>query len=218
MLEDSALFRGIAQTERSRLLDCLVKARKAYEKGAYIFRAGEACNLVGIVEIGGVHVVQESFWGDRSLLTRVGPGGVFGEAFPCAGIDTLPVSAVAAENCQVLLLDAEKLLAPCKPACPGHRRLVENLLTLLARKNVTLTQKMTHLTRRTTREKLLSYLSEQAQRSGSAEFDIPFTRQELADYLSVDRSALSGVLCTLRDDGVLRFRKNHFCLLHPTTD
>ncbi len=217
-MEKQPLFRGIAEPELSRLLRCLIKARKTYEKGAYIFRAGEACKLVGIVESGGVHVVQESFWGDRSILTHVGPGGVFGEAFPCAGIAVLPVSAVAAESCRVLLLDAEKLLAPCDPACSGHIQLMENLLSILARKNVMLTQKMTHITRRTTREKLLSYLSEQALRSGSAEFDIPFTRQELADYLAVDRSAMSGVLCGLRDEGILRFRKSHFCLIHPASD
>lgn len=209
------LFDGIAEADLRTLVACLDGGARAYEKGEYMLHADDPCAWVGIVCMGSAHVVQEDFWGNRSLLARLGPGDIFGEAFACAGVASLPVGVVAAERCSVRLLRADKLCAPCSNACPGHTRLMQNLLVLLAHKNVTLTRKIAHLTRRGTREKVLSYLSEQARLAGCAQFDIPFTRQELADYLSVDRSALSAVLCALRDEGTLRFRRNHFHLLRP---
>lgn len=207
------LFDGIDGPDLRRLIVCLDAGAHAYERGEYVLRAGDPCAWVGIVCAGSAHVVQEDFWGNRSLLARLGPGDLFGEAFACAGVASLPVSVVAAGRCDVRLLRADKLCAPCPAVCPGHARLMQNLLALLAQKNVSLTRKISHLTRRGTREKVLSYLSEQARLAGNAQFDIPFTRQELADYLSVDRSALSAVLCALRDEGALQFQRHRFHLL-----
>ena len=156
---------------------------------------------------GGVHIIREDFWGNRSIVGLAGPGEIFAESYALAG-KPLAVSVLAATDGRALFLDA------------GHlsERLSANLLALLAEKNLMLTEKMRHMARRTTREKLLSYLSAQALRAGTAEFDIPLDRQQLADFLAVDRSAMSAALGKLRDEGVLEFRKNHFRLLRREDD
>ena len=204
------LFDQISEAELGSLLRCLKAVVKRYVKGSFIFSAGESAQKVGIVLNGSVHVIKEDYWGDATILTDIGPGGVFGEAFACAGRERLPVSVVSAQECEVLLIDCKKMLAACSAACAYHGRLIQNLITILADKNILLTQKIDVLTRRTTREKLLAYLSAQAREAGDRKFHIPFNRQELAEYLSVDRSALSNELSKMRNEGILRFHKNAF--------
>jgi len=138
---------------------------------------------------------------------------LFGEAFACSGMKTLPVSVVAAVKSEVLLMDYRGIVHPCASSCPCHVQMIRNLVREMAEKSVRLTGKMEHILCRTTREKLLSYLSAEAEKAGEPSFSIPFNRQELADFLAVDRSAMSAALCRLRDEGVLEFSKNHFRLL-----
>ncbi|GHV49629.1 Crp/Fnr family transcriptional regulator [Synergistales bacterium] len=175
--------------------------------------AGEDVTAIGIVLSGGVHVLQEDFWGSRAILSHVAPGELFAEAFSCAGVGSLPVSVITTEPSEILFLDYKRVATTCSSSCAFHTGLIKNMMQILAGGNVMLTQKIEHLTRHTTREKLLSYLSEQARQAGQSAFEVPFNRQELADYLSVDRSAMSSELCKMRDDGILRFCKNHFELL-----
>ncbi|GHV57605.1 Crp/Fnr family transcriptional regulator [Deltaproteobacteria bacterium] len=209
----SPLFAGVAEADLGALLRCLAAVKKRFPKGGFIWAEGNRAGLVGLTLSGAVHVLREDFWGGRLILGRVEPGGLFGESFACAGSGRLPVSVQAAEESEVLFLDCRKILAPCASACAFHARVVRNLARILAEKNILLTRKLEHITRPTTREKLLSYLSEEARRAGGDSFDIPFTRQELADYLAVDRSALSGVLSKMRADKLLRCRRGHFELL-----
>ena len=143
-------------------------------------------------------------------MARIEPGGLFGEAFACTGIEKFPFSVIAAEPSDVLFVKCRHILSPCPSVCAFHATLIKNLTLILATKNIALAQKLKHLTRPTTREKLLSYLSEQAQLTHSKSFDIPFNREQLADYLSVDRSALSAVLSHLKKDKLLHYHKNHF--------
>ena len=196
------LFRGIAAGELPALLDRSSAREVRFAKGELLLHRGETPRSLGLVLEGGVHIIREDFWGNRSIVGLAGPGEIFAESYALAG-KPLAVSVLAATDGRVLFLDA------------GHlsERLSANLLTLLAEKNLMLTEKMRHMARRTTREKLLSYLSAQALRAGTAEFDIPLDRQQLADFLAVDRSAMSAALGKLRDEGVLEFRKNHFRLL-----
>ncbi|MDR2523255.1 MAG: Crp/Fnr family transcriptional regulator [Synergistaceae bacterium] len=210
LLRNCPLFAGFDEADLRALLMCLSAVRKHFEKNTFVFVMDERAGLVGIVLSGAVHVVREDFWGGREILTRVEPGGLFGEAFACAGVEKLPVSAVADEESHVLLLDCQRFLKPCPSACTFHHKLIKNLTHILARKNVMLTQKLECVTRRTTREKLLCYLSERARLAGGRAFDIPFDRQELADYLSVDRSAMSAELSKMRTKGLLRYHRNHF--------
>ena len=143
----------------------------------------------------------------------LGAGEVFGESYACLPEEAIPIRAVAAEPAEVLLLEVRRVLTTCPSACAFHARLIRNLLEVLAVKNLTMNEKLIHLTQRTTRDKLLSYLSACSARAGEPEFEIPYNRQQLADYLSVDRSAMSAELSRLRAQGILVCKKNRFRLL-----
>lgn len=218
VLTTCPLFKGIEKNELEPLLKCLSAVPKTFDKNQFVFMAGEPASSVGIVLSGSVTILQEDFWGNRSILARLGPGEIFAEAFSCADNDILPVSVAASEKTQILLVDCKKIVTTCSSACEFHSNLIKNLLTIMSKKNAQLTRKIEHLSRPTTREKLLSYLSSQAQQHGRSSFDIPFNRQELADYLSVDRSAMSTELGKMRDEGLLDFNRNHFELYSHTDD
>lgn len=202
------LFRGVPAEELPALLARASARTCAFQKGELLLRRGDVTRRLGLVLEGTVHIIREDFWGNRSIVGLAGPGEVFAESYALAG-EPLEVSVLAAAPGAALFLEADGLT---------DARLTANLLHLLARKNLMLTRKMRHMARRTTRDKLLSYLSAQALAAGSSEFDIPMDRQQLADYLAVDRSAMSAALGKLRDEGVLTFRKNHFRLLGEERD
>ncbi|MDR3051063.1 MAG: Crp/Fnr family transcriptional regulator [Oscillospiraceae bacterium] len=207
------LFAGIEASDLAAMLGCLSAVKRQYSKGSFVFSAGDAAAFVGIVLFGRVHILKEDFWGNRTILSEITPPQLFGEAFACAGETALPVSAMVVEDSEILMLDYRRMVATCSSACSFHTAFIKNMMLILAQRNRALVEKMEHITRRTTREKLLSYLSEQVKRQGTNAIDIPFDRQELADYLAVERSALSAELSKMRDAGLLRFHKNHFVLL-----
>ena len=157
-------------------------------------------------------IIQEDFWGNRNILAAVGAGHCFAETFACSPGAVLNVSVIAETNVQVLFLNVKRILTTCPSTSSHHSRMIRNLLSELAEKNLRLNEKITHLGQRSRRAKILSYLSAEAQRHGSAEFDIAFSRQQLADYLSVDRSGLSMELSRMQEEGLLEYRKNHFVL------
>ncbi len=206
------LFLGIEGSERESLLGCLQAVRRRFKKGEMIFSAGDAPS-VGLLQSGAVQVTAEDPMGNRAIIGRMEAGDLFGEAFACAGAARMPFSVEAALDSEVLLIDVKKILITCPTACPFHSRLIENLMAILARKNIMLGAKIRHLSRRSTREKLLSYLSEQAREAGARSFSIPYNRQELADYLCVDRSAMSAELSKLKAEGFLDYDKNQFTFL-----
>ncbi len=209
-----ALFDGIEEEELQALLGCLSATVVRYERGRMIFCSGERLERFGVVLAGQVQVFQDDYYGKRSILVQMGTGSLVGESFACAQTEALPISVAATADTDLLLIDYRRLVRPCAKACDFHGRLIQNMLGIVASKNVSLTQKIEFASRRTTREKLLAYLSVEAQRVGNSHFYIPFNRQELADYLFVERSALSAELSRLRRDGVLDFNKNEFTL-HP---
>ncbi|MDR0862750.1 MAG: Crp/Fnr family transcriptional regulator [Oscillospiraceae bacterium] len=204
------LFQGIAESDLSSLLACLSSVRRRFAKGDFVFSADDAAAQVGVVLEGGVNIIQEDYWGNRVILSHVETGELFGEAFACAGVPKLPVSVVAAEASVILLIDLARIVTTCSSACAFHAGMLQNLLQILARKNLSLIRKMEHVTRRTTREKLLSYLSARAKEVGYPSFDVPFNRQEMADYLAVDRSAMSAELSKMQSDGLLTYARSHF--------
>ncbi len=212
-LQHSPLFAGIDAKDLPALLSCLNARERAMQKEEIVLDAGDEPRYVGVVLAGSVRVVQEDYWGNRTILMIVPAGGLFAEAFSCAGVEAMPVCVVAHEEGTVLLIDCRRILTSCSSACSFHAVLIQNMVKILAGKNVMLTRKMEHITKKTTREKLLSYLSECAAAAGGDAFEIPFNRQELADYLSVERSALSSILSKLKDDGMLTYNKNQFVLL-----
>ncbi len=209
----SPLFAGIAEADCAAMLKCLGAAVKGYEKGEMVFLEGQPVRQVGVVCEGQVQVLREDARGDRSLLLQAFPGDLFAEAYSCALVEHLPVTVQAAERSQVLLLDYRRIITMCSSACAFHSRMVSNMLTGLARKNIQLAGRMDILSRRTTREKLLTYLSQQASLAGGDTFTVPVDRQELADLLCVERSAMSAELSRMRRDGLVDYRKDRFTLL-----
>jgi CRP-like cAMP-binding protein len=215
IIRHGSLFAGIDEADVVTMLDCLGAYQKHYAKNNFIFIADTPLSSampVGILLSGRVHLIQDDFWGNRSLIAQVEPGGLLGEAFACGELSRVPVSAMAAEASAILSVDYKRILTLCSSVCVFHSRLISNMIRILAEHNIRLIQKIEHITRRTTREKLRSYLSSQAQQAGTCRFDIPFNRQELADYLGVDRSAMSNELCKMRNEGLLQFDHNHFFL------
>lgn len=213
ILRGSKLFYGVSELELKEMLHCLKPQIKSYQKGSFIFYRGDAASAMGLVASGSVHILKEDYWGNRTILAEVSAGQLFGEAYACSDRQELAVSAAAAQDCEVLFLDVKQIFTVCSSACVHHTRLIQNLVRALADKNISLTAKIEHMSQRRLRDKVLSYLSDISRQQGNADFFIPFNRQQLADYLSVDRSALSNELCKLRDEGLLRFEKNHFWLL-----
>ena len=210
-IKTAPLFWDIEEAELPELLEALDAHSRRYQKGEIIMPEGEKTDSLGLVMSGSVLIVQDDFWGNRNILARITRGGIFAESFACTG-ERLTVGAQAESDCEIMRLKVEYVLKSCPKSCSAHSALVGNLIHELARKNLNFNSKLSHMGKRTTREKLMSYLSAQATKSGKNEFDIPFDRQQLADYLCVDRSAMSAQLCALRDEGILKFRKNHFVL------
>jgi len=208
----SFLFGGIGEEDRKSLLSCLSAEKKKFKKGEYVVRAGDPVRAVGIILSGRADVIKENFWGNRDIVTAVMPGETFAESYACMPETVSGVSVQAAEDTEVLFMNIRKILRTCSSACMFHTRLIQNLISLLAKKNILLNEKMTHVTQRSTREKLLSYLSSESVKRHSAYFDIPYDRQQLADYLSVDRSAMSAELSKMKKEKILDYEKNSFSL------
>ena len=173
---------------------------------------GESVNKVLVLLRGKACVIQENFWGHQEHIYHIKEGELFGQSYSCARTPVLPVSVVAEGGCETLFLNYQRMITFCPLACDFHTRFIHNMLRLVSEHNVKLENKLEHVCRRTTREKLLSYLSEQAMAKGGRDFDIPHNRQELAEYLCVDRSAMSSELSKMRAEGILDFQKNHFVL------
>ncbi|MDL2267951.1 Crp/Fnr family transcriptional regulator [Desulfovibrio sp. OttesenSCG-928-G15] len=212
-LEHNPLFADIDGNHVDAMLLCMQAKRQSYSRDDFVFMVGDRATSVGIVLTGGVRVVMDDLDGQRTILSHVGPGGLFGEAFSCAQTDSLPVSVVASENSEIMLIDYRKIVTTCSSSCAFHIKMIRNMLQMLAGNNILLTRKIEHISKRSTREKLLSFLSTQAVMDRSTTIEIPFNRQELADYLCVDRSALSRELSAMQADGIIKYEGKHFELL-----
>ena len=213
VLRKTKMFSGVGDEEIESMLSCLNARVQHYKKGEYVLRTGGHLRDILILVKGSLHIQKDDYWGNRSLLGQLGAGEMFGEAYVAPESGALMNDVVAVEDSAVMFFDLQRLLATCSSACRFHAAVVQNLFFAISEKNRKLVQKLGHMSKRSTREKLISYLSEEAKRQNSARFSIPFNRQQLADFLSVDRSAMSNELCKMRDEGLLRFDKNHFELL-----
>lgn len=212
-LVEMPLFQAISAGEIETMLKCLGAYTKTYAKNQYIFRVGESIRSIGAILSGTVHMLKEDVWGNTSIYTRIPEKGVFGETFACGELDRSSVSFVAAEDCTVLFLPFERVMFSCSAACGFHHRLIRNMMTLVAQKNAQLMDKLEIMAKKTLREKILTYLSQQAQHSGGMYFDSPLGRLDMASYLGVDRSALTRELSRMKEAGLLDFDRNTFRLL-----
>ena len=212
VIRSSQLFSGISEDELTPMLSCLDTRAESFPKDVFLLRASDTAESIGLVLSGSVMVIQEDIWGNRNIISKAGPGQIFAAAFACAPGSVLNVSVITETPADVMFLNVKRILNVCPSACAHHSRMIRNLLGELAEKNLRFNEKLTHMGQRTTRAKLMSYLSAEAQRLGKYEFDIPFSRQQLADYLAVERSGLSLELGKMKKDGLLDFHKNHFVL------
>ena len=213
VLKRTKLFSGVGEEDISSLLSCLGARKKEYKKGEYILREGEHIRDIFILVEGKIHIQKDDYWGNRSILSVISVGEMFGEGYAAPESGALLNDVVAVEDSSVIFFDVKRILTTCSSACRFHNMIVQNMFFAISDKNRKLVQKLGHMSGRTTRAKLISYLSEEAKRQGSSAFTVPFNRQQLADYLCVDRSAMSNELCKMRDEGMIKFEKSRFELL-----
>lgn len=213
VLRKCPLFSQIKDEHLLALLSCLGASVKSYNKKETILEEGNPAKYIGIVLSGSAQMIQLDYYGNRSIVSTAAPAELFAESFACAEVPSIPISIIANEPSEIMLIDCQRIIHSCSNACGFHQQMIYNLLKNVASKNLLFHQKIEITAKRSTREKLMAYLTLQAKKSGSQSFDIPFDRQELADYLEVERSGLSAEISKLRKEGVLISQKNHFELL-----
>lgn len=213
ILSRCSLFRGVSEADLGAMLSCLGAKVVSVSKKETVLAEGDPVRYIGIVLSGSVQIIQMDYFGNRSLVANAEPAELFGESFACAGVSLMPVSVVAGEDSEILLIDHARVVHPCSNACDFHRKLVDNLLKVVAMKNLIFHQKVEITSKRTTREKLMAYLMLEAKKQDRDCFEIPYDRQELADYLGVDRSGLSAEIGKLRREGILESDRKRFKLL-----
>ena len=208
----SRLFAGISEDEVTAMLSCLNAREDSFTKHETIIHAGDKAAYIGLVLDGQVLIVQADIWGNRNILSKLGPGQSFALAYACANESEMNVDVAADTDAVILKLDVARVLTVCSSACTHHNRIIRNLVTELAENNLRIHDKLMHIGQRSTRDKLMSFFSAELQRHGKSEFEIDFNRQQLADYLAVDRSGLSAELSKMQKEGLIEFNKNRFIL------
>lgn len=210
LITNSPLFDGMDQQERKLMLDCTGYHIRSFRKGEIIAFEEENIRHVGVVLRGCVDMIKEDLWGNKTLLLRMGKDELFGETFACGSDHLSVVTFQVSEDAEVLFIPFDRVMHSCTMACRFHHRLIENMVRIIADKNRDLMRKVEVVSKRTIREKLLAYLSIQAQVQGSRYFEIPLGRVELAEYLCVDRSALTRELAKMKAEGLLDYDRNCF--------
>ena len=216
ILENTRLFFGVTKDELPAMLKCLNAKVLCFKKGEYVLRQGESLGGIPVLVKGKLHIQNEDYWGNRSILGNIQVGEIFGEAYASPESEPLMNDVVAVEDSAAVFFDIERLFSACSFPCRFQALAVRNLFFAVSEKNRKLVQKLGHMSKRTTREKLISYLSDEAKKQNSPDIEIPFNRQQLADFLSVDRSAMSNELCKMRNEGMIDFCKNKFTLKHQS--
>lgn len=209
-LSKTNLFKGLSEDDIKKVLPCLRPEEKTYQKNEIILHTGQTTNKIGLVISGGVNISVVSYWGHGQIFGHVKAGEIFGENYAAVPGKELLCDVIAAQNTEIIFFDFSALVSTCQNSCPYHNDLILNLIMIAARKNLLFSSRMIHTSSKSIRDRVSSYLSEQATINNSNYFSIPFNRQELADYLNLDRSALSNELSKMRADGLLYFYKNSF--------
>ena len=209
-LQKARIFRGLTAEELSSALLALRGEEKRYRKGQVLLHAGDLTEKMGLVLEGSVTIESNDAWGNRSILSHVGPMQLFAETYALLAGEPLLVDAAANEDCRVLFLRADGILQLTEQAAPWARKLAANLLGITAAKNLHLAGRSFHTAPKTIRGRVMAYLNTVSLQKQSKDFDIPFDRQQLADYLNLERSALSKELGRMQREGLIETRKSHF--------
>lgn len=212
-LKKARIFNNITGDEIESLMDCVRGQIRSFPKDDIVFSAGEKIDSIGVLMEGQLQVESVDYWGNTAIISLIDPGEIVGEAYASADAEPIPNDVIALSDCRILFMNMHSILTECQRACSFHNQLIQNLYTIATRRNRYMNRKISHMSKRTTREKLLSYLSDIAQQKNSSRFTIPFDRQQLADYLSVERSAMSAELSRMQKDGLIKYHKNEFELL-----
>ena len=218
VLQRQELFHGVSRQEIPPLLHCLEAAEKSYQKGEFISCTEDTIRWIGIILKGSVRMVKTDWWGNNTILASMNQDEIFGESFACGSRKQSFVSFQAAEETKVLFLQFDKVLHTCSKVCTFHQKLTENMVSVIAHKNLCLMEKIEITSKKTLREKVYTYLCNQAQIEESAYITIPMGRMELAEYLGVDRSALSRELKNMKEQGIIDFHKDTFRILGKFAD
>jgi CRP-like cAMP-binding protein len=213
LLMQSALFSPLTEEELHHLLQCLDAHTTLYTSNQFIIRETDSVDTLGIVLEGEVQVLTDDALGNRSITAVFGPGEVFGQVSASKLAHISPVAVMAVNDCNILHLKFSKLVRPCSRACPFHSRVIYNMMNVLADRNLMMNRKLSIVSQRTIREKLLAYLAWQSQDHDSKTFTIPFNRDELADYLCVNRSALSREISHMCHEGLIQTERNRFTIV-----
>jgi len=212
LAKKNLLFKNITSEEIKSIAPCLNPKKKSYKASEYIYDAGDFIVNIGLINSGSVLLIEDDYWGNRNIIRHFSIGEFFGEAYALSRTP-LNLSVIAKENCEIFFINVNAIMHTCNKNCSFHNVLINNFISLLAKKNILLSSKMENVTKRNTKEKIMSYLSSYSKLIEQNEFSIPFDRQQFADYLCVDRSALSSELSKLKAKKLIDFKKNHFILL-----
>lgn len=208
---DIDLFENIENEKILELLKCTGIKTKTYKKGAYILKTGSKIDFLGVILDGNAQITKNDFPDKENIIESLKVNDIFGHNIVCLGINKSPVNIIAKTNCEILFLPFEKVITPCSRLCNYHLQLIKNIMKMISQRNSFLNTKLDIIGQKTTREKILALLQE--YKSENEIFEIPYSREEMAKFLCVDRSAMSRELCKMRDEGILIFHKNRFKLL-----
>lgn len=212
-LKNSELFNNMLEDDILKSLTCLKGRVKKYNKNDIIYSSGSEINNIGIVLNGSILITKDDIMGNRNILTTISQTGLFAETFVCSNIKYIPVTVIANEDCEILFIQFKQLTEVCESNCSFHNKLIQNMLSIIASKNILLNNKIEILSAKTTRDKLMAYFNMQITRNKSNTFTIPFSRDALADYLNLNRSSMSRELSKMRNEGIIQFNKNRFKIL-----
>lgn len=205
------LFENVQNNEVLELLKCIGIKTKVFRKNAYILKAGSKIDYLAVILGGNAVMSKTDSFGKQTIIEKLRMNDIFGHNIVCCGLDKSPVDVVAENECEVLFLPFEKVVTPCEKLCPYHLQLIKNVMKMISKRNSLLNDKIDIIGQKTTRDKILALL--ETYRNGQRVFTIPYSREEMAKFLCVDRSAMSRELCRMRDEGILKFSKNHFEIL-----
>ena len=205
------LFENVQNNEVLELLKCIGIKTKVFRKNAFILKAGSKIDYLAVILGGRAVMSKTDSFGKQTVIEELKMNDIFGHKIVCCGLDKSPVDVIAENECEVLFLPFEKVVTPCAKLCPYHLQLIKNVMKMISKRNSLLNDKIDIIGQKTTRDKIMALL--ETYHNGQRVFSIPYTREEMAKFLCVDRSAMSRELCRMRDEGILKFSKNHFEIL-----
>ena len=214
LLQKSAIFKGMTEAEILSALKAMPATEKEYKRDAVILSAGTVPQSMGLVTHGSVTIETNDIWGNRTILSHVGAGGFFAETYALLDNEVMLVDVIANESCRILFFRIGSLAELNTYNQTWVNKLIFNMLQISAHKNLTLSLRSFHTAPKSVRGRIMAYLNSVSLQKHSSEFNIPFDRQQMADYLNLDRTALSKELGKMRGDGIIDFRKNRFRLLN----